>query len=104
MSDPNNLDLVRGAALDRIERGERRFKWAFLAAAGLESLFLVGFLLLADLSNRLHLLLFIAAVATYSILALGLVALGAHVSRCTERVLKAIDLLARREKAAAGDR
>ncbi len=38
--------------------------------------FLFGYLLLADFSNRLHVLLLIASVAIYSIVALGLVALG----------------------------
>lgn len=96
MSKQSSLDQVRGAVLDKIERSERRYKLALWAAVALESCFLVGFLLLADLGNRVHVLVFLAAIGVYSILALGLVALGAHVSRCTERVLKAIDLLARR--------
>ena len=51
----------------------------------------MGFVLLADFGQRLHVLLLLAAVATYTIVALGLLALGQHVSRCTWRVLKAID-------------
>jgi hypothetical protein len=95
MTDTTNLDQLRGAVLDKIERTERNYRLAFWAAAGVESLFLVGFLALADLSNRLHLLLLLAAMAIYSIVVLGLVALGAHVSRCTERLLKAIELFGR---------
>jgi hypothetical protein len=87
----SNLDRVRGAALDRIERGARNYRVAFWSAAALEGAFFLGFLFLADFSNRLHVLLLLAAVATYTIVGLGLVALGAHVSRCTERVLKAIE-------------
>lgn len=88
----NHLDRLRSTVLDRIERSERNYKAAFWLAATLEALFLPGFLALADLSNRLHILVLLSAVGVYSILALGLVALGAHVSRCAERVIKAIEL------------
>jgi hypothetical protein len=94
MSEVNNIDAVRSAALNRIERSERHYRAAFFAAALVELLFFAGFLLLADLSNRTHTLLLLATVAGYTILALGLVALGAHVNRNTLRVLKAIELLA----------
>jgi hypothetical protein len=82
---------MRTAALDRIERSERNYKAAFWSAVVLEAGFLLAILFLADFSDRLHVLLLLATVAVYSILALGLVALGAHVSRCTDRVLKAIE-------------
>src|SRR5215475_12071417 len=91
MSD-SNLGRVQAGALDRIERSERNYKMAFWSAFVLEGVFLVGFLFLADLSNRLHVLLLVSTITIYSILALGLVALGAHVSRCTGRILKAIEL------------
>jgi hypothetical protein len=93
MSDVSRVNEVRKTALDRIERTERNYKVVFLIAAIVEAFFLVGFLLLADLSNRTHVLLLIATVAVYSILALGLIALGAHVNRNTLRVLRAIELL-----------
>jgi hypothetical protein len=93
MSEVNNVDRVRGAALDRIERSERHYRLAFFGAAIIEVFFLVGFLLLADLSNRMQLLLLLATVAVYSILAFGLVALGSHMNRNTLRVLKAVELL-----------
>jgi hypothetical protein len=88
-----NLDGVRSEILARINRSERNFKLAFLAAAALEALFLVSFLLVADLSNRMHLLLLIATVGSYSIVVLGLVAMGAHINRSVLRVLKAIESL-----------
>jgi hypothetical protein len=95
MSDDSKVGAVQRTALDRIERAERRYKTAFFAAASIEVLFLAGFLLLADLANRTHLLLLISTVAVYSILAFGLLALGAHVNRNTLRILKAIELLAK---------
>ncbi len=92
MDDARPIEEARRGALNRVDRAEHGYKLAFLGAAAVESAFLVAYLLLADFSNRLHVLLLIAAVAIYSIVALGLVALGAHVKRCTLRILKAIDL------------
>lgn len=95
MTDENDLNQVRSEALNRIERGERNFKLAIYAGIVWEVLFLLTFILVADFSNRLHLLLLIATVGSYSLLVIGLVALGAHLNRGTLRVLKAIELLKR---------
>jgi len=93
MAETNHLNAIRGKALDRIDRSRRNYRLAFATAAVLETLFVVGFLLLADLHNRTHLLLLIATMATYMILVAALFALGAHVSRNTQTVLKAVELL-----------
>ena len=93
MSERINLDSIRGEALARIERGERNFKLAFFAAVVFEALFLVAFLFAADFSNRTHVLLLIATVGGYTVVVLGLFALGAHVSRGVGRVLKAVEML-----------
>jgi hypothetical protein len=91
MNTSPDLDRVRVGSLDRIERIERNYKIAFGGAAAVEALLLGGFLLLADFSDRLHLLLLIGTVAVYTIVGLGLLALGAHVSRNTQIVLRAIE-------------
>ena len=96
MTESRTLDNIRGAALDRMERSERHYRMAFYGAVAVETLFILGFILLADFGNRLHLLLLIATIATYTIVALGLLALGAHVSRNTQLLLRAIELLDRR--------
>ena len=92
MTERSNIDKIRGAALDRMERSERHYRMAFFAALLVEVSFLLGFVLLADFTNRLHLLLLLATIATYSILILGLLALGSHVSRNTQLILRAIEL------------
>jgi hypothetical protein len=79
-------------ALDRIDRAERRYKQAFLAAVAVEAAALPVYLALADFSNRTHVLLLIASVATYTIIAIGLVVLGAHVNRNTLRILRAVEM------------
>ena len=92
MAENVNLDSVRVAALKRIDRSERNFKLAFYGAGLVEIAFVASFLLLADLSNRLHLLLLISTVSCYSIVVLGLFALGAHINRGIARLLKALEL------------
>ena len=87
------LDEIRNDVLARMDRAERNYKLAFVAAAGVEVVFLVAFVLLADFANRTHVLLLLGTVMTYSILAVGLIALGAHVNRAILRVLQAIDEL-----------
>ena len=99
MSDEVNVDRVRMTALDRIERSERNSRIAFLGAVLVEAAFLVAFFLLADLSNRTHVLLLLATVTVYTILALGMAVLGGHLSRHTLRVLNAIELLDRDDAA-----
>src|SRR6476620_180984 len=93
MAQNVDLDNVRAAALARIERSERNFKLAFLGAVIVESAFIVSFLLLADFSNRMHVLLLISTVSCYSIVGFGLIALGAHINRGIARVLKAIEFI-----------
>ncbi len=90
MTDLTALDRARVTALDRIDRDERHFKLAIYGAAVFEALFLVSFLLLADLHDRTHVLILLGTVGAYGIIVLGLVALSAHVSRCSERVLRAV--------------
>jgi len=92
MSKTVDLDSVRAAALARIERSERNFKLAFIGAVFVESAFIISFLFLADFSNRLHVLLLISTVSCYSIVVLGLVALGTHINRGIARILKAVEL------------
>jgi hypothetical protein len=91
MSERVNLDAIRGEALARVERGERNFKLAFFGGVAFEALFLVVLLLAADLTNRTHVLLLVATVGGYTVVVLGLVALGAHMNRCTLRVLARLD-------------
>jgi len=87
----DQLNGIRSDVLARVDRAQRHFRLAFMVAAAVEAAFLIGFFLLSDLHNRLHLLLLISTVTTYSIVVLGLFALGAHVTRASLRILQAID-------------
>lgn len=86
-------DTARTSALDRIDRTERNFKLAFVLGFLVELGFLVSFFLMADLSNRNHLLLLLSAVAIYTIIVLGLFALGAVVRKNTLLILQGLEAL-----------
>lgn len=85
------LDEIHTDVLARMDRAERNYKLAFVAAAAVEAVFMIAFLFMADFHNRTHVLLLLGTVMTYSIIAVGLVALGAHVNRAILRVLQALD-------------
>jgi hypothetical protein len=52
--------------------------------------------LLSDFKQRTHVLLIIGFVGSYSVVLMGLVALGAHVSRVGQRILRAVHEAAER--------
>jgi hypothetical protein len=64
--------------LARIDRTERNFKLAFIGAAIVESLFLVTFLYWQTSQIEFMCWLLISTVSCYTIVVLGLVALGAQ--------------------------
>lgn len=90
-----NIDEIRTNTLTQIEKTESNYKLAFIAGAVVELIFFAAFVLLADFANRVHLLLFITAVAVYTILIAGLLALGIHMNRNTLRIIRAIETLDR---------
>ena len=83
-------DTVTGV-LDRMESHARTRRLAIIGAGMTEGLLLVIALLTLDWENRTHVLLLIFAVLGYTIIVLGLIALGAHVSRVGARVVAALD-------------
>jgi hypothetical protein len=81
------LDTMRQGVLARMERADRNMKLAIFGAVLLESVFLAVVLLLIDLENRVERLIFVTSILGYTIVALGLAALGAHVTRSMGRIL-----------------
>ena len=92
----NNLNEIRGKALDRVERSERNLKLGVISFAILDTAFFIVFLLVMDFSNKLHVLIFMASGGFYMLLLVGLIVLGLQVKRDTQLVLRAIDLLEER--------
>jgi hypothetical protein len=80
-------DLAR-LTLDRIERSQRNFRLALAGAVMIEASLLGLLLWLTDFSDRLQALVFVAAVGGYTLIALGLIMLAAHVDRTLLRALQ----------------
>jgi hypothetical protein len=87
----NDLEQLRANALRDIDRAERNFKLAFFGAVLFEALFTLGIIIFANFRDPLHLLILCCTGLIYMPIILGLVALGAHVNRCTLRVLARLD-------------
>ncbi|MEO5903122.1 MAG: hypothetical protein ABIQ55_03830 [Gemmatimonadaceae bacterium] len=91
MTTSQRLDDIRGSVLDRMERAERGVRLAIAGAAVAEmALFVVAFTLI-DWNNHIERLLFIFSVLSYTTIAFGLVALGAHVTRSVARLAGALE-------------
>lgn len=89
---PKGLDKVREDVLAQMDRQARLSRWAIIGAATLELLMLAAVLLLLDWSDRTHMVLLLLSVLGYSVILLGLVALGAHVSRLIAQLSGALRL------------
>jgi len=92
MSTPT-ADDIRTGVLKRMEHHATVVRVATLGAAAVEALMLGLALWLIDWKDRTHILMFVMAVLGYTIVVLGLVALGAHVSRACNRVVAVIETL-----------
>jgi hypothetical protein len=90
MSESNDTSAVPGV-LARIDRHAQRVRLAVLAAAAIEGCLMVIALLTIDWRNDTHVLLLVFSVLGYTFVALGLAALGAHVSSVGARVVTALD-------------
>ena len=86
-------DDIRTGVLKRMEDQATVVRVATLGAAAVEALMLGLALWLIDWKDRTHILMFVMAVLGYTIVVLGLVALGAHVSRACNRVVAVIETL-----------
>ena len=83
-------DELRINALARAHAAELRFRAAVFALLFVEGLLALGYVASANLRDPLHRLILIAAGIVYMPLVFGLIALGAHVNRCTWRVIAAL--------------
>lgn len=87
----NDLEQIRANALAKIDRAQMWFRLALWGALLFEGLFTIGILYFADFKNQLHLLILCCTGVIYMPVILGLMALGAHVNRCTLRILARLD-------------
>ncbi len=88
---PGDADAVRQSVLDRMEREERVVRLAIVAAAVLEGLFFLAALLIMDWNDDTHRLIVVLSLLSYMILGVGLIALGAHISRSVTRIVAVLE-------------
>jgi hypothetical protein len=87
----SRLDDIRQGVLDRVERHDRMLKLSIGGAVLVEALMLAVALMQIDFSVRFERAIFILFVLSYTVLLLGMVALGAHVSKVGDRLLAVLD-------------
>jgi hypothetical protein len=88
----NSLESIQAGVLDRMERANQLVRWSIIGAALLESGLFVVAILLVDWNDPVQRLMFLFAVLSYTIIALGLVALAGHVTRTAARILAALEM------------
>src|SRR5262245_1172751 len=93
MTEPNELDKVRAAALERMERAERSYKVGKVFLIAFEAALLACMLGTMDYRDRLHWLLLFTALLVYGIWLGGILTLGSYIKYSTQGILKAIDAL-----------
>jgi len=93
MTAPTDLDKVRAAALERMDRAERSYKIGKLFLITFEAALLACVLLTMDYRDRLHWMLLYTALLVYGIWLGGSLTLGSYIKHSTQGILKAIDAL-----------
>jgi hypothetical protein len=87
----NNLESIQASVLDRMERADKLVRMAIAAAAIFEAGLLAIAIYLVDWKDPTQRLVFIFSVLSYTIIAMGLLALAGHVTRSVARVLAAME-------------
>ena len=90
MEDKHELDTLRKTVLNNIQKYERYFTLSIVSASLVEGGFIIFFLIFANYNDVLHWLIFVSAMATYTIIGIGLFSLGFHINLNAQRILKAV--------------
>jgi threonine/homoserine efflux transporter RhtA len=95
----NRLERIHQSVLDDAEASEQSFRHLVVAFAVLEGLCWGTYILLALMEFSLPVLIGVAAACVYATIAVGLFGLKFHMDGTTQRVLKAIEILAEHQPA-----
>ena len=93
MTEPTDLDKIRAAALERMERAEHSYKIGKVFLIAFEATILACMLGTMDYRDRLLWLLLYTALLVYGIWLGGILTLGSYIKYSTQGILKAIDAL-----------
>ena len=88
-----SVDAIREGVVRRMEQQAQTVRLAVLGAAGIEALMLGIAINLIDWKDRTHVLLLVFSVLGYTIVLLGLAALGAHVSRASNLIVAVLETM-----------
>jgi hypothetical protein len=89
-----SVDAAREGVLRKMERQASMIRLALVGAMAVEALMLIVALRLIDWRDKTHILIFVTAILGYTIIALGLAALGAHISRASNRIVAVLETMA----------
>jgi hypothetical protein len=89
----HSVDAIREGVVRRMEQQARTVRIAVLGAAGIEALMLGIAVNLIDWHDRTHVLMLVFSILGYTIVLLGLTALGAHVSRVSNRIVAVLETM-----------
>lgn len=85
-----NVDTLRAGVLDKIEHANRQMRTMIIVGAMLEALIIAGAIILTVWKDPLHRLVLAVGLGTWTLTALGLFLLGAHMSRIGSRIVAAL--------------
>jgi hypothetical protein len=85
-----NLDAARKAAMDEVERNERKARRFLIAAGVTEAVLFIAIVMVIDVNDTTHWLIFLCACLVYGPIAFGMVALRSYLDLSTKRVLTAL--------------
>ena len=85
-----NWGAAGRAAFDKVERSERKARRFLIAAAFTEAVLFIAIVLVIDINNTTHWLIFLCACLVYGPIAFGMVALRSYLDLSTKRVLTAL--------------
>jgi hypothetical protein len=97
MTKPENLDDVRHAALEMAERSRRQWVRALVVFATVEGVGWISYALFAWFDFPSSVLIGVATLMLYALMFGWAVALKEQIDVGTQRILKALDALARHE-------
>lgn len=89
----NSFEAARRTALDQVDRNRRTAWYCMIGAGVFEAVTLVAALVVADFSNKTHLLIFLCACMVYCPLIFGLLSIKAALRESTGRLLQGLEQL-----------
>jgi hypothetical protein len=89
--ETESFSSVHTNILKQIDSNEHNFKIVFGVVAIIELAFLIAFILLADFTNKTHILILLSTIAIYSISIFGIVALSIFQQKLSLKIILAFE-------------